>query len=191
MLLSENSAAMNILRSIGKIAGGTLLVLGGFVVGALGAFQLGWSAADLVVNAPFNGVLGNFISGLLFGAGVLVAYGAIFVVEKFAKPLLWVLIPVFVYCAAVPGAWNGVATDFDRTRGEVMKRHYANGYAIDHMTDRGRYLSCQDESLQFTADAKAACAKALHVSPGERIPGSEHRCGFLKMLSCFDNAPAK
>jgi len=182
---------MKVLAFIWKVLWKFLLVLGAVVVGALGAFQVGWSAADLIVNATINGAFGDFISGLWFGLGGLAVSAAVVVAQKIAKPVLWVMVPIFLYCAIVPGAWNGVVSDFDATRGAVMKRHYANAYAIDHMTDRGRYLSCQDENIQLTPDAKAACAKALNVAPGEPIPGSEHRCGFLKMFGCFNTAPEK
>jgi hypothetical protein len=180
---------MNILRSTGRFLGRALIAIAALVIGSLGAFQLGWSAADLVVNAPLNGVLDDFISGLLLTAAGLVAAGSFVAVQKVARPLLWILVPALVYCAVVPGAWNGVVSDFDRTRGEVMKKHYANAYAIDHMSDRGRYVTCHDESVQLTTDARAACVKALNVAPGERIPGSEHRCGFLKLFGCFETAP--
>jgi len=168
-----------------------VLVVGALVIGSLGAYQLGWSGADLIVNAPFNGAFSDFISGLFFSVGGLAASAAVFLVQRIAKPVLWVMVPILLYCAAVPGAWNGVVSDFDLTRDAVMKRHYANAYAIKHMTDRGRYLSCQAENIELTADAKDACTKALTVAPGERIPGSEHRCGPLKMFGCFNTAPEK
>jgi hypothetical protein len=182
---------MKIMRLIGKILWKTMLVAGALIIGSLGAYQFGWSGAELIVNAPFNGAFGDFISGLFLSLGGLAASAAVVLVQRIAKPILWVMVPILLYCAAVPGAWNGVVSDFDATRGAVIKRHYANAYAINHMTDRGRYLSCQDESIEFTADAKVACAKALAVAPGERVPGSEHRCGPLKMFGCFNTAPEK
>jgi hypothetical protein len=82
--------------------------------------------------------------------------------------MLWVLVPFLMYAAVVLGAWNGYVSDFDPVRGEAIAHHYANAYAIEHMTPRGRYLSCQDKRIELTDDAKAACARALNVGPSER-----------------------
>jgi hypothetical protein len=182
---------MNIVRLVGKALVRMALVVGALVIGSLGAYQLGWSGADLIVNAPFKGIFGNLISGLFFAVGALAASSAVVILQRKAKPILWVMIPILAYCAFVPGVWNGIVSDFDATRGAVMKHRYANAYAIDHMTAKGRYLSCQDEGIELTADAKAACARALTVPPGKRIPGSEHRCGPLKLFACFNTAPEK
>jgi hypothetical protein len=64
----------------------------------------------------------------------------------------------------------------------------ANAYALEHMSEKGRFLSCQDDRIELTDDAKAVCVRVLNPARGERIPGSEHRCGFLGMLSCFNTA---
>jgi hypothetical protein len=77
---------------------------------------------------------------------------------------------------------------FDATRGEAIKYHLANAYALEHMSERGRFLSCQDSRIELTDDAKAVCGRALNPAPGERIPGSEHGCGFLGMFGCFSTA---
>jgi hypothetical protein len=69
---------------------------------------------------------------------------------------------------------------------EPMRYHYANAYALEHMSPRGRYRTCEDEQINLTDDAKAACARTLALAPDEPIPGSEHRCGFLGMFSCID-----
>jgi len=71
----------------------------------------------------------------------------------------------------------------------VITHQWANGYALEHMGARGRFRTCEDQQIQLTDDAKAICARVLNVAPGERIPGSEHKCGFLGMLSCFDTGP--
>jgi len=36
---------------------------------------------------------------------------------------LWVMVPILLYFVVVPGVWNGVVSDFDATRGAVMKDH--------------------------------------------------------------------
>jgi hypothetical protein len=45
------------------------------------------------------------------------------------------------------------------------------------MGARDRYLSCQDNRIELTDDAKTACAQVLNGKAGQIIPGSEHRCG--------------
>jgi hypothetical protein len=57
------------------------------------------------------------------------------------------------------------------------------------MGARGRFRTCEDAQIQLTDDAKAVCARPLNVGPGERIPGSEYKCGFLGMFGCFNTAP--
>jgi hypothetical protein len=101
------------------------------------------------------------------------------------------MVPILLYSALVLGAWNGLASDFDATRGEAIKYHLANAYALEHMSERGRFLSCQDNRIELTEDAKAVCVSALNLASGERIPGSEHRCGFLGMATCFNTAAGK
>jgi hypothetical protein len=101
------------------------------------------------------------------------------------------MVPICLYSGLVLGSWNGLASDFDSTRGQAIKHHVANAYALEHMSEKGRFLSCQDDRIELTEDAKAVCAQVLNPPPGERIPGSEHRCGFLGVSNCFDTAPAK
>jgi len=161
------------------------------LLGALGASQAGWSGAELVINYPFVGMFENFITGTIFSLTMVLSAGAVVVVQKIAKPVLLVMVPMLLYSAAVPGVWNGFFGDFDATRVEAIKHGYANGYALEHMSDRGRFRTCHDTRIDLTDDAEAVCARVLDVAPGERIPGSEHRCGFLGMFGCFNTAPEK
>jgi hypothetical protein len=120
----------------------------------------GWSGAELLVlrsNA-------RFIADLYFTMGAGVSYSAFALVQRIAKPVLWVMVPMYFYSALVLGAWNGFASDFDAIRGEALKHHVANAYALGHMTERGRFFSCQDNRIELTDDAKAACARALPPS---------------------------
>ncbi|HTB18986.1 MAG TPA: hypothetical protein VK708_12775, partial [Bryobacteraceae bacterium] len=85
-----------------------------------------------------------------------------------AKPVLWFMVPICLYSALVMGAWNGFASDFDGTRGNAIKHHMANAYALAHMSEKGRFLSCQDDRIELTDDAKAVCvlrrpAKSTHA----------------------------
>jgi hypothetical protein len=179
---------MKIMPSIWRILWKVPIVALAVVIGSMAASQAGWSGAELVLNAPSIGI-GTFTTNLLFSVGVAITVGTGVLVQRIAKPILWVMVPILVYCAAVLGAWNGVVSDFDATRGAAIKHRYANAYALEHMSERGRFLSCQDARIQLTEDAKAVCTHALNVAPGQRIPGSDHRCGLLGMFSCFSTAP--
>ena len=159
--------------------------LGLLVVGSVAASQLGWTLCQSIVEDHF----GNFIDDLILGISVVVIVFSFNFSKRLLPRLHWIAVPVLIYMAVVPGAWNGFASDFDSTRGDILKHGYANGYAIERMSDRGRFLSCRDKRIRLTEDAVAACNKALTVPAGERIPGSEHRCGFLGFLECFDTAP--
>jgi hypothetical protein len=163
------------------------LVAGALLVGAFAANQAGWSGAEVVVSRGDAG----FITDLFFALGAGVCLGTLALVQRIAKPVLWVMVPICLYSALVLGVWDGFASDFDATRGEAIKYHMANAYALEHMSERGRFLSCQDDRIELTDDAKAVCVRALNPAPGEPIPGSEHRCGFLGMLNCVDTAPDK
>jgi hypothetical protein len=160
-----------------------------FVAGAFAANQAGWSGADLVVNAPIMETAEDLITGVTFGASFSVIVGTVFLIYRLAKHVLWVAGPILLYVALVPGVWHGVQSDFDVTRGAVLLEGRANAYAIEHMTERGRYRSCNDDRIQLTDDAKAACKRALDVGPGEPIPGSEHKCGLLGQYVCVYTAP--
>ena len=163
----------------------TPVVIGALVVGCIAANQAGWSGAEFIADRGQAG----FVTDLLFFGTVAISYCVILFVQRIAKPMLWVTVPILLYVAVVPGAWNGFASDFDVGRGEAIKEHYANAYILEHMSERGRFLSCQDNRVALTDDAKPVCARALNVPPGQRIPGSEHRCGFLGFLECYETAP--
>jgi hypothetical protein len=166
------------------------VVAGALLIGMLGASQAGWSGAELFFNSSLMGRFEEFITGVLANVGLIAAVGATFLVQKIAKPMLWVMMPVLLYSAIILGAWNGVASDFDSTRGQAIQHHYANAYALEHMSPRGRFLSCQDDRIELTDDAKTTCASALTAGrPGESIAGSEHKCGLFGMFSCVYTVP--
>jgi hypothetical protein len=173
------SVWMSVFKPVWKIP----VVAVAIIVGAFGANQAGWSGAEAIVSAPFMGIE-QFFASLLFTVGVLMTAGSVSLVWKIAKPALFVMAPILLYCAVLLGAWDGFVSDFDTTRLQVMKHQWANGYALEHMSARGRYLTCKDKQIQLTDDAEAVCTRILNVGPGETIPGSEHRCGFLGMSAC-------
>jgi hypothetical protein len=131
------------------------------LIGNLAAIRAGWSGAELFLNSSLMGWFEEFVTGVVCNVALIAAVGATLLVQKIAKPMLWVMVPVLLYSAIVPGAWNGVASDFDLTRGEAIKHHFANAYALDHMSPRGRFLSCRDDRIKLTDDAQAACATTL------------------------------
>ena len=178
---------MKIVPIIWKIAAVALAL----VVGAVGANQVGWSGAELVVNAPLMGSLENLVTGGVFFLGIVATVGAALVVQRIAKAVLWLMAPILLYSALVLGVWNGVGSDFDAIRLEAIKHRMANAYALEQMSPRARYRSCEDERIKLTEDGKAFCGHVFNVGPGEAIPGSEHRCGFLGMFSCFKFAQAR
>jgi hypothetical protein len=134
-------------------------VAAAFVIGSMAANQAGWSGAELIVNSP------GFITELFFSVGAAISVSSVLLVHRIAKPMLWVMVPIFLYYAVVLGAWDGFASDFDATRLEAIKRHSANGYALEHMSEGGRFLSCQDGRIELPEDAKAVCAHALNAGP--------------------------
>jgi len=178
---------MTFIPSLLKILWKIPVVVGALLVGATAANQAGWSGAEVIASRGSAG----FITDIFFTVGAGISIGTLVLIQRIAKPVLWVMVPILLYSALVLGAWNGFASDFDATRGEAIKHHLANAYALEHMKERGRFLSCQDNRIELTNDAKAVCARALNPGPGERIPGSEHRCGFLGVFSCFNTAPKK
>ena len=145
----------------------TPVVAGSLLAGALAANQAGWSGAEAIMSRGTAG----FITDLSFALGAGVCFGTFILVQRIAKPVLWVMVPICLYSALVLGAWNGFTSDFDTTRGEAIKHRIANAYALEHMSEKGRYLSCQDDRIELTGDAKALCVRVLNPAPGERIPG--------------------
>jgi hypothetical protein len=106
-----------------------------------------------------------------FAISAAMALGPLALVHRIAKPALALMVPILLYSAVVPGGWDGFASDFDATRVQAIRYHYANAYALEHMSPRGLFRTCQDEQIELTDDAKAVCGRALNVGPGERIPG--------------------
>lgn len=174
----------------------TPVVIAAAILGSFAANQAAWSGADWLLNWGLMGLFERAITWVYFLVGTAVTYGTLWGVYRIAKPALWILVPVMTYSTFVLGVWNGVASDFDYTRGEALRHHDqpANAYALQHMTPRGLYRSCNDERIDLTEDGRAYCTRALSVGAGARIPGSEHWCGglldrLLGMDVCFDSSP--
>ena len=190
-LFRRKAHPKRIIPFVGRIIWKTPVVAVALPLGSLGASQAGWSGTELVVNSPLMGPIEDFVTGIIFAISAAMALGPLVLVHRIAKPALALMVPILLYSAVVPGGWDGFASDFDATRVQAIRYHYANAYALEHMSPRGLFRTCQDEQIELTDDAKAVCGRALNVGPGERIPGSEHRCGALGMFGCFNTAPEK
>jgi hypothetical protein len=145
----------------------TLAVTVALLFGMLGASQVGWSGAEVIATAAIMGPEEKLGTAIVFAISGVISVGAIVLIYRLAKHVLWLAGPVFLYLAVVPGAWNGYASDFDAMRVEVIKASYANAFALERMKARGRYQTCHDERIELSDDARAICARALVTSPGD------------------------
>lgn len=161
------------------------------VVGLLGASQAGWSGADVILNFRELGLAEDFITSFFFLVGFALCYGAFLFIRWAAKPLLWAVIPLLLYIAIVPSAWNGYACGFDHSRAAVIREGWANAYVLEHMAAPGRYESCSDDRIRLTDDARVVCSRVLSGAPGEVVPGSGHRCGLMGLVTCYYISPSK
>jgi hypothetical protein len=177
------------MRFVWKVIWKSAVVFVAVIIASLTGSQAGWSGAELIVNAPLMGLLEDFVTVFVFAIAGAMTVGPVLLVHRIAKPALWIMGPILLYFVLVPGVWNGWMSDFDATRFEVLRYGYANAYALEHMTLRGRYRTCEDQRIELTEDGKDVCERTVKAAPGEPIPGSEHRCGFLGGFSCFDIAP--
>lgn len=155
------------------------------ILGLFGASQAGWSGADVVLNFREMGLADAFVTSVLFFVGFALCYAALLFIRWAGKPLLWLMIPLSLYIAIVPSAWNGYVSGFDHSRGAVIRDGWANAYVLEHMTPRGRYESCIDSRIRLTEDAKSVCQKAVSGAPGEVVPGSGRRCGLFGLVICY------
>jgi hypothetical protein len=98
----------------------------------------------------------------LLAFAVAMTVGPVILIRRIAKPALWLAVPILLYVGIVPGAWNGIASDFDATRVGIIREGYANAYALEHMSPKGRHLTCRDERIDLTDDAKVVCERDLN-----------------------------
>jgi hypothetical protein len=145
----------------------TLAVAVALLFGMLGASQVGWSGAEVIVTAAIMGPEDKLGTAIVFAISGVISVGAIVLIYRLAKHVLWFAGPVFLYLALVPGAWNGYASDFDTTRVAVIRESYANAFALEHMKALGRYQTCNDERIELSDDGKAVCARTLAIVPGD------------------------
>jgi hypothetical protein len=136
------------------------------IVGILFISQAGWSGAEVVVNIQIMEWWDTLGTTVIFGVSAIVGAGTVFVIYRLAKHVLWVTAPVFLYTALVPGVWNGYMSGFDATRAQSLQHGYANAFALEHMSERGRYLTCNDDRIELSDDTKPVCARALRTMSG-------------------------
>ena len=133
------------------------------VVAALISFvaanQVGWSGAELIVRWSDMKPPEQAFTLCLFAVSLALAFWSVFLIAKIAKIALWLVLPFLVYSAVVPGVWNGIASDFDTTRMQALKHHFADAHILDEMSERARLLSCNDGRIELTDDAKTLCSR--------------------------------
>jgi hypothetical protein len=140
----------------------TLAVVTSLIVGMFGVSQAGWSGAEVVVNVSIMEWWDTLGTAIAFAVSAIVSAGTVFVIYRLAKHVLWVAAPAFLYLALVLGVWNGYMSGFDATRAAALQHGYANVFALEHMRARGRYLTCNDDRIELSDDAKPVC-RALHT----------------------------
>jgi hypothetical protein len=172
-IFGRNTRPIKIMPFVWKTIWKAPVLVVALLVASFGASQVGWSGAELVVNSSTMEPLERLATIIVLALATAITAAPIILIYRLAKPGMWLFVPVLLYVAIVPGAWNGIAGDFDATRVASIRERYANGYALAHMSPRARYLTCKDERINLTDDAKAVCEGAFNTTPGERSPRSE------------------
>ena len=132
------------------------------VLGLIAANSVGWNGgAWLLGHGTDSEGLGGFINHLIMVVSGVGCAAVLYFVARIAKWALWGFVPLMAYAALVLGTWDGVASGFDATRVEVIRHHYANAYALQHMRPTAFDATCHDPKITLAADAKALCASGL------------------------------
>ncbi|MGH7074218.1 MAG: hypothetical protein ACREFD_08460 [Stellaceae bacterium] len=153
----ENIQPPSMARKIWTVVWKAVAVFFFIVIGTIASGQGGWSGGKLLFY-PHLFAGGHAVAPLtLFVIGLFGSIALPYAAFRIAKWSLLLFVPVMLYSGLVLGLWNGVASNFDYTRGEAIKYHYANAYALQHMSRRAFELSCHDARISLTPDAKALC----------------------------------
>ena len=116
----------------------TVAVIVAIIVGIFASNTAGWNGgAAMLDSATYSGGglgLGGAVNLTVGAAGFLGCIAVGYFVFRTAKWVLWLVVPIMLYSGLVAGTWNGIASDFDVTRGAVIRYHYANAYALRHMS---------------------------------------------------------
>jgi hypothetical protein len=102
------------------------------VLGALGASGVGFHGAELIAKLPFLKILAEGFgvtdtdeylivtllsvatsgASIKFAVSALICLGPSLLVYRIAKPVLFIMVPIFLWVAVV-GAHNGIVSGFD------------------------------------------------------------------------------
>ena len=135
----------------------TVAVILAIIVGMFASNTAGWNGGAALLSPTTSLEHLDFVNLTL---GVLGLFGCVAVsyfVFRIAKWALWLLVPIMLYFGLVIGLLDGIASDFDVTRREVIRHHYANAYALQHMSAHAFDLTCHDTQITLTEDAKVLC----------------------------------
>jgi hypothetical protein len=101
-------------KTLWKIVWKTFAVTAAVALGGIGAKQAGWSAAKLIVQGPYLGPFEDFLAGLFFSLGTAASIGAFCLIDRIAKPALWLRCQFFFTAAS---CWaSGMAMPATSTR---------------------------------------------------------------------------
>ena len=128
-----------------------------------------------------DGTNGSIDNHCAFRSASAVTIGPVLLVYRIAKHTLWLLAPALLYTTVVVGAWNGFASGFDAILLEAIKHNYADAYALEHMTPRGRSLTCDDKRIELTG-RQCYLLDATELSFGDHRAGARCRAPRLTNL---------
>ncbi len=147
---------MNLATAVWK----TVAVILAIIVGMFASNTAGWNGGAALLGPTTSLERLDFVNLTI---GVLGLFGCVAVsyfVFRIAKWALWLLVPIMLYFGLVIGVLDGIASDFDVTRREVIRHHYANAYALQHMSAHAFDLTCHDTQITLTEDAKVLCTSS-------------------------------
>ena len=135
----------------------TVAVILAIIVGIFASNTAGWNGGAALLGPTTSLEHLDFVN---LAIGILGLFGCValsYFVFRIAKWALWLLIPITLYFGLVIGVLDGIASDFDVTRREVIRHHYANAYALQHMSAHAFDLTCHDTQIALSEDAKVLC----------------------------------
>jgi hypothetical protein len=149
--LQKRGVFMRLVRAAWK----TVAVVLAIVIGIFASAATGWNGgSSLLGYSEGAGSVANLAVGLVGFLGCLLLSYFVF---RIAKRALWLLVPIMLYCSLVLGIWDGIASDFDAVRLEVIRHQYATAGALQHMSAHAFELTCHDTGIELTKDAQALC----------------------------------
>lgn len=154
---AQSGGKRGILLKLATAVWKTAAVILAIIVGMFASNTAGWNGGAALLGPTTSLERLDFVNLTI---GVLGLFGCVAVsyfVFCIAKWALWLLVPIMLYFGLVIGVLDGIASDFDVTRREVIRHHYANAYALQHMSAHAFDLTCHDTQITLTEDAKVLC----------------------------------